>query len=210
MIKILILDLETAPLKSFHWKMFKENISLDQLISESYVLSWCAKWHHSSAVMYMDNRSQKNFENDKAIIKRLCELVDEADMVVAHNGRAFDMKVLGFRIATHKLDVPSAYHMIDTLTLARKYIRCASYKLAHLAEHFNVKYKKLDHGQYPGFKLWREIVDKRNLKAWQCMEKYNKYDVLSLEELYFETFYKFDIQTHKKMLQLGKKLNIIK
>ena len=43
--------------------------------------------------------------------------------------------------------------------------------------------KKLSHGKYAGFDLWKECL-KDNPKAWAEMKKYNKYDVLSLEELY--------------------------
>lgn len=37
--------------------------------------------------------------------------------------------------------------------------------------------------EFGGFELWRECLA-GNIKAWKEMEKYNKYDVLSLEELY--------------------------
>ena len=46
-----------------------------------------------------------------------------------------------------------------------------------------VKYKKLDHGKFPGFELWSECM-KGNIEAWDEMEEYNRNDVLSLEELY--------------------------
>jgi hypothetical protein len=46
-----------------------------------------------------------------------------------------------------------------------------------------VKYKKIKHDKFPGHELWTECL-KGNLAAWKEMEKYNKYDVLALEELY--------------------------
>ena len=46
------------------------------------------------------------------------------------------------------------------------------------------KYKKLKHGRFPGMELWNECM-KGNPDAWNEMEEYNIYDVLSLEELLF-------------------------
>ena len=45
------------------------------------------------------------------------------------------------------------------------------------------KYKKLKHAKFSGFELWKECLA-GNPEAWTEMEKYNSYDVLSLEELY--------------------------
>jgi hypothetical protein len=45
------------------------------------------------------------------------------------------------------------------------------------------KYKKLKHNKFSGFELWKQCLV-GNLDAWKEMEKYNKHDVLSLEELY--------------------------
>ena len=49
--KILILDIETSPLKAYVWKRWKENISLDQTISEWFMLCWSAKWLYSAETM---------------------------------------------------------------------------------------------------------------------------------------------------------------
>ena len=40
--KILIFDIETAPMQAFVWKRYKENVSLEQSISESYMICWSA------------------------------------------------------------------------------------------------------------------------------------------------------------------------
>ena len=46
-----------------------------------------------------------------------------------------------------------------------------------------VKYKKIKHTKFPGHEMWTECL-KGNINAWREMEKYNKYDVLALEELF--------------------------
>ena len=50
-LKILLLDIETAPMKAYVWKRWKENISLDQTISEWFMLCWSAKWLYSEEAM---------------------------------------------------------------------------------------------------------------------------------------------------------------
>ena len=52
-----------------------------------------------------------------------------------------------------------------------------------MTKKFCTKYKKQDHSEFSGFKLWDECL-KGNIRAWKSMEKYNKFDVLSLEELF--------------------------
>ena len=40
---ILILDVETAPLRGFIWQLWKQNVNIDQIISERFMLTWSAK-----------------------------------------------------------------------------------------------------------------------------------------------------------------------
>ena len=78
---------------------------------------------------------------------------------------------------------PSSFKNIDTLKIARKHFAFTSNKLEYMTSKLCKKYKKLKHKKFPGFELWKECIA-GNIEAWKEMEKYNKYDVLSLEELY--------------------------
>lgn len=90
--KILILDIETAPMKAYVWKRWKEDISLDQTISEWFCLAWAAKWLYNPSGEYSSDivsevltPSQVKDENDYFIMCKLRGLLDQADIVVAHN-----------------------------------------------------------------------------------------------------------------------------
>ena len=48
--KILVLDIETSPHTGFHWGLFQQNISLNQLIESSTVLCWAAKWLNKNKI----------------------------------------------------------------------------------------------------------------------------------------------------------------
>lgn len=183
--KILLFDIETSPIEAFVWGLFDNNVALNQIKKDWYVLSWSAKWlgDPPSKVLYMDSREQKDISNDKKILKGIHKLLNEADIVISQNGVSFDSKKLNARFAIHGMKPPSPYRQIDTLKIARKYFKFTSNKLEYLTDKLCTKYKKLKHAKYSGFSLWSECL-KGNIEAWKEMEKYNKYDVLSLEELY--------------------------
>jgi DNA polymerase elongation subunit (family B) len=181
--KILVLDIETAPLLSYHWGLFDQNIALNQIKREWHLLSFAAKWLNEPKMFYADQRNVKNIENDKVLCEKLWVLMDSADIIIGQNIKAFDVKKINARFLHHGMKPPSSYKMIDTLTIAKKNFAFTSNKLAFMSNAFNKKYKKLDHSKFSGFSLWSECL-KGNKKAFIEMEKYNKYDVLSTEELY--------------------------
>ncbi len=182
-LKVLVYDIETAPILGYVWQLWDQNVGLNQIKSDWYVLSWGAKWLGSNKVMYMDQRNSKNIENDKDLLKGIWRLLDEADIVITQNGKQFDQKKLNARFVLNGMQPPSSYRHIDTLQLARRHFGFTSNKLEYMADKLNVKYKKLKHETYSGFELWKQCLA-GNLKAWKEMERYNKHDVLSLEELY--------------------------
>lgn len=181
--KVLIYDIETAPLLGYCWSIWEQNISLNMIHSDWYILSWSAKWLGSNDVMYMDQRKAKNVEDDSVLLKKIWELLDEADIVITQNGKHFDQKKLNARFIMNGFKPPSSYKHIDTKQIASKHFGFTSNKLEYMTDKLNVKYKKLKHTKFPGFEMWKECLA-GNLEAWKEMETYNKHDVLSLEELY--------------------------
>lgn len=184
--KILLLDIETSPLISYTWGIWEQNVALNQIKTDWHVLSWSAKWlgDPPSKIMYMDQRNAKNIEDDSKILKGIWNLLDECDIVITQNGKAFDAKKLNARFILNGMQPPASFKHIDTMLLAKKHFAFTSNKLEYMTSKLCTKYKKLvNRGEFAGFEMWKECL-KGNLKAWQAMEKYNKYDVLSLEELY--------------------------
>ena len=185
--KVLIFDIETAPLRSFTWGIWEQNIPLNMIQSDWHVLSWSAKWlgDPPSKVMYQDQRKAKNVEDDSNLLKGIWKLLDEADVVITQNGKSFDEKKLNARFILNGFGPPSPFRHIDTKRIASKKFAFTSNKLEYLTDKLCVKYKKQKHKKFSGFELWSECL-KGNQKAWKEMEVYNKYDVLSLEELYLK------------------------
>lgn len=181
--KVLLLDIETAPIIGYVWGLWENNVALNQIHTDWYILSWSAKWLDDHKVMYMDQRNASNIEDDSKILKGIWKLIDEADVVVTQNGKSFDMKKLNARFIMNGFQPPSTVRHIDTKQLAAKHFGFTSNKLEYMTDKLCKKYKKLKHTKFAGFELWRQCLA-GNKKAWREMEKYNKYDVLSLEELY--------------------------
>jgi uncharacterized protein YprB with RNaseH-like and TPR domain len=181
--KILLFDLETTPLVAYTWGLWDQNIGLNQIIEESTILSWSAKWLGDDKVMYEDVYGQKNLRDDKEILEKLLKLIEEADIVVGHNSDSFDVKVMNARVIKNGLKPPSSYKRMDTKKMAKKHFRFLSNKLQYLTDSLCDTYKKSEHGKFPGFSMWKECLN-NNKEAFKEMREYNILDVTSLEELF--------------------------
>lgn len=184
--RILVADIETAPLLGFVWGLWENNVALNQISTDWHLLSWSAKWlgEAPSKAMYQDQRNVSDITNDKKLLQGIWNLLDEADIVIWQNGKSFDHRKLNARFIHNGMQPPSSYRQIDTKVLAQKHFAFTSHKLEYMTDKLCKKYKKLKHKKFPGFEMWSECL-KGNKAAWKEMEKYNKHDVLALEELYF-------------------------
>ena len=117
-------------------------------------------------------------EDDGRIVKNLWKLLDEADIVIAHNGKKFDIPKINARFILNECPPPSFYKQIDTKEVAAKQFGFSSNKLDALAGYFGFKVK-LD----TDFSLWERCM-RGDDEALQYMEIYNRHDVELLEEVY--------------------------
>lgn len=183
--RVLLLDIETKPIRAFVWQVWDVNVALNQIEEDWSILSYAAKWLNEpeSKMFYEDVRKEKDYCNDKKIMQGIWDLLDEADIIITQNGKSFDEKRLNSRFLTHGMPKPSSYRHIDTKRLAKKHFHFTSFGLDYMSSLLCKKYKKLKHAKFPGQALWTECL-KGNKEAWNEMEVYNKHDVLTLEELY--------------------------
>ncbi len=184
--RIVTLDIETAPLQSYHWGLWDQNIGLDMIDLEWTILSFSAKWLGDSKVIYEDTggRGPEKVRDDKHLLQALWEILDQADIVIAQNGKAFDIKKINARLVMNGFKPYSPIKIIDTMLVSRKHFSFTSNKLAWLSEHLTSA-KKSEHKAFPGFGLWVECLND-NPKAWIEMKKYNCIDTLATEELYLK------------------------
>ena len=94
--KILLLDIETAPNLVHVWGLWQQNVGLPQIIDSGYVLCWAAKWLGDEGVMF----ASTHHDGRTDMLIQIHTLMDEADAVVHFNGTARSR----FRFPSNKLD----------------------------------------------------------------------------------------------------------
>lgn len=176
---ILLFDIETAPMEVYVWGLYKQRINHENVIQDWYVLSWAAKWLFSAETMsdVLTPEEAKNGD-DKRICKSMWDLFESVDIVCAHNGRRFDIRRLKSRWILHGMKPPSPYQTIDTLLESRKMAAHSSHRLDYLGQIMHNK-GKLE----TDYSLWKRCKH-GDPDALFYMEKYNKEDVILLEEVY--------------------------
>ena len=174
--RILLYDIETCPNLAYVWGKYQQDVIRYE--HEWEMLSFAYKWLGERTVHCVTKQDFKG-SDDKGLIKELHALFDEADIVIAHNGDAFDQKKSHARMVKHRLTPPSPYKSIDTLKVARKYFKFNSNRLDDLARFLDIGHKV----PHIGFDLWKGCMD-GDAKSWAKMIEYNKRDVRLLEKVY--------------------------
>lgn len=181
--KILLFDIETAPNLGYIWGKYEQNVL--EFTRDWYMLCFAAKWLDSKGVITSAlpdfKLYKKDSEDDTEVVKALWKLFDEADIIIAHNGNNFDIKKANAKFLMQGLTPPSFYQKIDTLKVARRYFKFDSNKLDDLGEYLKVG-RKAETG---GFALWKGCMEGKS-SSWNKMVKYNKQDVVLLEEVYLK------------------------
>ncbi len=177
--RVLFYDIETGPLLAHIWHPKQGWVSHDQMIHDTFMLSWAAKWAGERTVHGAVLSSDEVIaQDDTRIVHELAELIREADVVVAHNGDRFDLKKANWRVMKAGLEPLGPVRTIDTLKLSKNAFGPAYHKLDYLAEELLGENKiKTD------FKLWEKAYH-GDARALRYMLKYNKKDVILLERVF--------------------------
>lgn len=180
--KILHLDIETSYLIGAVWGMWEQNVATT--IQDPYILGFGYAWNHLEGVYWVGMSDfalyKKDHTSDKLVVKELHRLLNEADVVVAHNGKAFDVKKIQGRFLFHRFSPPSSFKVVDTKLVAKQF-GYPSNKLDELGRVL-LGERKVKHD---GIDLWTRCMAKKvDTEAWKQMETYCKQDVVLLKKLY--------------------------
>ena len=178
--KILLLDIETQPDLVYTWGVYEQNaISVKE---HWQLLSFSAKWLGGKHITrgLPDYKGYKPGGSDEKLLADLWDLLDEADIVVAHNGVDFDIKKINARFIALGFIPPSPYKVVDTKRAVKQVAAFSSNRLNWLCKQLDIGAKTEEHQD---FQMWLDCMA-GNKKAWAKMLKYNHHDVELLEELY--------------------------
>ncbi len=182
-VKIATFDIETCPIESYTWGIWEQNVGLDMIKTEWSILSFSWKWLGEKVEFFSaGGRGVNKVRDDRPLMSKLWSLLNEADLVIAQNGRKFDIKKVDARLIMHGYGPYSPLRMIDTVQVSRQRFAFTSNKLEWLSKHLTDS-PKSKHKKFPGFELWEACLAD-NPEAWREMEAYNKQDVIATEKLY--------------------------
>lgn len=190
--KVLFIDIETSYLHLMGYSLFNANFGIGQIEQDWNILSYCAKWAHNDHIIYESLKGVEDKRDDSSLMDSLWDLLDEADYIVAHNGKRFDSKKMKARFLLNGYKPPSPYKVIDTLYMAKN-LGMTSNKLEYLTKRICKKHHKISGSAddmtteryLDGMTLWIKCMND-DKAAWDKNERYNIGDVTSLEELYHE------------------------
>jgi uncharacterized protein YprB with RNaseH-like and TPR domain len=179
--RLLFLDIETSPLRSYTWRLWKQDIPTAAIISDWWMISWSAKWAGEEGVLSQSVNSKEALsEDDSRIVTTLWSVLNQADIVCTHNGERFDIPRIRSRFLIHGLPPTKPYLQIDTLKVVKKEFGFSSNKLDYIAQILGLP------GKLPtGLDLWIKCMEGDQI-ALKLMEEYNCNDVLILEQVYMK------------------------
>lgn len=181
--KIIIWDIETSLMAVSTFQLKNDYIHHSNILQDWYIICACWKEHGKSkvhAVSLADNlkRFKKDPSDDYEIVKALRSVLEDADIIVHHNGDRFDLRKLNARLIYHSLPPLPRINAVDTLKEVRKIASFTSNRLDYLGEHLGYGGKTTTSSG-----LWLRVL-RGDVDAVNEMVRYNKRDVTLLEKIY--------------------------
>lgn len=194
--KVLLFDIEIAPMVAEIWSLDQNYIPYESVIHDWFIISWAARWlfdlrSHSAIVTPEEARKRE----DRRILDDIWNLLDAADVTITHNGDNFDIKHMNTFFLKYGMHRPSHFKSIDTVKIARSNFKFPNNRLETINKFLNIP-TKADHDR----KLWRDCV-KGDKAALDKMLRYNIQDVYIMEETYLRM--RSFIPTHPNLPMLA-------
>ena len=180
--KVLIYDIETSYNIVKSWRIgYNLNINHSDILEERKIICISYKWLGDNQIY---NLTWDKNQCDKFMLEQFIEVLNEADLIVSHNGDNFDLPWIKTRAIHHGLSMLVNYKQFDTLKVAKRRFNFNSNKLDYISEFlgFGNKIKT-------EMSLWDDIILRRCPVAMDKMIKYCDMDVTLLEKVYNKLVY---------------------
>lgn len=177
--KVLIYDIETSYNIVSSWRIGnKVNLPHHSVIKERAIICVSYKWLGEDQVY---NLTWDRNQDDKFLLENFIEVMNEADILVAHNGDRFDLKWIRTRALKHGLEMLPYYQQHDTIKTAKKYFNFNSNKLDYITQFLGFEGKIKTEPE-----LWDRVILDKDMDALKEMVFYCDEDVRQLEKVYLK------------------------
>lgn len=173
--RLLTLDVETAPAQVAVWDLKADYINYGNILKPRRIICLAYRWYGDSETMFLSEWTTGREE----MIQQAWHLADEADGIISFNGQAYDMPMLNTEFVLAGLGPPSPYANIDLMKTAKRQFRMMSNSLDYLTGQLGVGRK----GDSGGMKTWLAIENGDERARERCRQ-YNEMDVEITELLY--------------------------
>lgn len=187
-LKFLFIDIETSPLLSYHWGLFNQNISINQIVEDWNMICYSYLWLGDDDSQ-VTNESLHNYplppsgrykDNEEIIIRKAWKLLDDANFICGWNLKRFDRKKINAKFLEYGLPEPSPYKVVDAMLIAKGNFALTSNKLDYVTKLLGNEGKKST-----DMSLWIRCMD-NDVKALDYMASYCNTDVLELKDTYLK------------------------
>ena len=179
--KILLLDIETAPILATIWRLWKQVVDTKQVLSDWYILSYSAKWLYGDTMISSGLTTNELLnQDDSRLLVELNLLLDNADIVITYNGTRFDLPKINTRFLLHNLMMPGKYQHIDLFKVVKEKFSFSSNSLAYVCRQLGLEQK--GESKYE----WWQRAYFGDEEAMELLREYNNQDVIALEDLYLK------------------------
>lgn len=176
--KVLMIDIETSPILTWTFTTRKAFIQPEQIERDWTILTFAAKWLGEDEIIFGTAKEEEEYD-DFELVSKIWELLDQSDIIVAHNLNRFDKLKINARFLYHGLPPCSPFKSVDTYQIAKQNFGTTYHKLDFLSKYIGSTGKM----EHEGFNLWKKCMH-GDSDAWDMMLSYNKKDTIELEEVY--------------------------
>lgn len=185
--RILFLDIETAPSVAVTFDRWNANFTRKHILREGgWLITAAWSWQgedkiYGAAVTREDTKTG----NDVYVVENLIEAIEEADIIVGHYIKKFDIPTIRSRCLINGLHDIKPVKIVDTCELAKS-MKFNTNKLDDLCAYLGIEQSKIP----TEISLWVECAN-GNQFAIDKMLEYNKQDIV-LQKLLYERLKGFD------------------
>jgi len=151
----------------------------------SILLCCCVKEYRKSHIFTTRADNYKSWDkektNEKDMIVATAKMLDEFDILVAHNGQSFDKGYFNAKCLEYGVKPILRYKkLIDPVRLARRHLRLGRNTLAAIIDYFQIPVKKTPIELH----LWIKATHNSDRKAMDTIVTHCDHDIKTLDIVY--------------------------